>query len=159
MDGILTWMRDSALAVMIVNNIWVFPTLETLHFIGLILLMGSLLVIDLRFMGFAPRIPLHAVLGFLPLSLLGFVINLTTGILFLFSDPYHYYDNLSFRLKMLAVLLAGLNAIWFKLSLNLESLLAQSPGNPGVRIRLIAGLSLLLWTSVIVFGRMIPYLK
>ncbi len=159
MDGILTWMRDSALAGMINNNIWVFPTLETLHFIGLILLMGSLLIIDLRFVGFAPRIPLDAVLGFLPVSLIGFVINLTTGILFLFSDPYHYYDNLSFRLKMLTVLLAGLNAIWFKLSLNLELLPAQSPGNPGMRIRLIAGLSLLLWTSVIVFGRMIPYLK
>jgi hypothetical protein len=159
MDGILTWMRDSALAVMIVNNIWVFPTLETLHFIGLILLMGSLLVIDLRFLGLAPRIPLNAVLGFLPLSLLGFLINLTTGILFLFSDPYHYYENLSFRLKMLAVLLAGLNALWFKLSLNLKSLPGQSSGKPSMRIRLIAGLSLLLWTSVIVFGRMIPYLK
>jgi len=159
MDGILTWMRDSALAVMIVNNIWVFPTLETLHFIGLILLMGSLLVIDLRFMGFAPRIPLHAVLGFLPLSLLGFAINLTTGILFLFSDPYHYYDNLSFRLKMLTVLLAGLNAVWFKLSLHLETPAFESSGYPSMRVRFIAGLSLLLWTSVIVFGRMIPYLK
>jgi len=159
MDGILTWMRDSALAAMIVNNIWVFPTLETLHFIGLILLMGSLVVIDLRFLGMAPRIPLNAVLGFLPLSFLGFVINLATGILFLFSDPYHYYENLSFRLKMLAVLLAGLNAIWFKLSLNVESLPVESTGNPGMRIRVIAGLSLLLWISVIVFGRMIPYLK
>jgi len=159
MDGILTWMRDSALAGMITNNIWVFPTLETLHFIGLILLMGSLLVMDLRFLGFAPRIPLNAVLAFLPLALIGFAINLITGILFLFSDPYNYYDNLSFRLKMLAVLLAGLNALWFKLSLNLESVTTQNSENTGMQIRLIAGISLLLWTSVIVFGRMIPYLK
>ena len=159
MDGILTWMRDSALAGMITNNIWVFPTLETLHFIGLILLMGSLLVMDLRFMGFAPRIPLNAVLAFLPLALIGFAINLITGILFLFSDPYNYYDNLSFRLKMLAVLLAGLNALWFKLSHSLESMPGQGSGNPGVQIRLMAGISLLLWASVIVFGRMIPYLS
>jgi len=159
MDGILTWMRDSALAGMITNNIWVFPTLETLHFIGLILLMGSLLVMDLRFMGFATRIPLNAVLAFLPLALIGFAINLITGILFLFSDPYNYYENLSFRLKMLAVLLAGLNALWFKLSLNLESVTTQNSENTGMQIRLIAGISLLLWISVIVFGRMIPYLK
>jgi hypothetical protein len=125
----------------------------------LILLLGSLLIIDLRFLGFAPRIPLNAVLGFLPLSLLGFVINLTTGILFLFSDPYHYYSNLAFRLKMLAVLLAGLNAIWFKLSINLESPSFESSRNPGMQLRFIAGLSLFLWLSVIVFGRMIPYLK
>jgi len=159
MDGILTWMRDSALAGMINNNIWVFPTLETLHFIGLILLMGSLLIIDLRFIGFAPRIPLNAVLGFLPVSLIGFVINLTSGILFLFSDPYHYYPNLSFRLKMLTVLLAGLNVVWFKLSLNLEDPSFEHSRNPRMLLRLIAALSLLLWTSVIVFGRMIPYLK
>ena len=156
MDRILTWMENSALAGMIVVNIWVFPTLETLHFIGLILLMGSLLVIDLRYIGFAPRIPLNAVLGLLPVSLIGFAINLTTGILFLFSDPNHYYPNLSFRLKMLAVLLAGLNAVWFKLSLKLDS---PPVDNPRMLVRFIAGLSLLLWTSVIVFGRMIPYLK
>jgi hypothetical protein len=159
MDGILTWMRDSALAAMITNNIWVFPALETLHFIGLILLMGSLLVMDLRFLGFAPRIPVNAVLAFLPIALIGFAINLTTGILFLFSDPYNYYENLSFRLKMLAVLLAGLNALWFKLSLNMESVTTQNSENTGMQIRLIAGISLLLWISVIVFGRMIPYLK
>ncbi len=158
MGGILTWMEGSTLAGMIVGNIWVFPALETLHFIGLILLMGSLLIIDLRFVGFAPRIPLNAVQGFLPISLLGFVINLTTGILFLFSDPLHYYSNLAFRLKMLAVLLAGLNAIWFKVSLNLEAASTESSRNPRMLVRVIAGLSLLLWTSVIVFGRMIPYL-
>lgn len=156
MDAILTWMKGSALAGAIIDNIWVFPTLETLHFIGLILLMGALLVVDLRFIGFASRIPLNAVLSLIPISLIGFVINLITGILFLFSDPQHYYESLAFRLKMLAVLLAGLNAIWFKLSLHLDD---SGTGNPRTMVRIIAALSLLLWTSVIVFGRLIPYLQ
>ena len=159
MDRVLTWMESSAPAHFVVDNSWVFPTLETLHFIGLILLFGSMCMIDLRFMGFARHIPREAVLRFIPVALLGFLINLTTGILFLFSDPFRYYPNLSFRLKMLAVLLAGLNAIWFKFVLGPGTPSLGNSDNPGPLLKAIAALSLLLWTSVIVLGRMIPYLE
>ncbi|MEJ8566108.1 DUF6644 family protein [Elongatibacter sediminis] len=159
MDSILTWMENSAPAQFILETPWAFPTLETLHFIGLILLIGSLYVVDLRFLGLARRIPLDAVLKFVPVTVLGFVINLVTGVLFLFADPFRYYPNLAFRLKMLAVLLAGLNLLWFKFSVNLDRLAADPTATPAFTLRLIAGLSLLLWTSVIVFGRLIPYLE
>ena len=159
MDGILTWMENSALAQVLLDTPWAFPTLETLHFIGLIFLMGSLYVMDLRLMGFAPGIPVNAVLRFVPVSAIGFFINLVTGTLFLFTDPYRYYPNLAFRLKMLAILLAGLNLLWFKLALNMEKVTADSAFQPGLTIRWIGGISLLLWTSVIVLGRMIPYLE
>ena len=159
MEGILTWMESSALARMVVDNAWAFPALETVHFIGLILLIGSLYVIDLRFLGFAPRIPLDAIIKFIPVSIIGFTINFSTGIMFLFADPFRYYPNLAFRLKMLAVLLAGLNALWFKFAVDLEALASDNTAQPRMTLRWIAGISLLLWTSVIVFGRMIPYLE
>ena len=79
MEGILTWMESSALARAIIENAWAFPALETVHFIGLILLIGSLYVIDLRFLGFAPRIPLDAIIKFIPV----YVID--TGISFFFG--------------------------------------------------------------------------
>jgi len=158
-DGILTWMANSALAQVLLDTPWAFPALETLHFIGLIFLMGSLYVMDLRLMGFAPSIPIKAVLRFVPVSIIGFFINLTTGTLFLFTDPYRYYPNLAFRLKMLAILLAGLNLLWFKLALNAEKLMADNTYEPGLAVRWIGGISMVLWTAVIVFGRMIPYLE
>lgn len=158
MDGILSWMENSALAQMIIARSWVFPALETLHFVGLILLIGAMYVLDLRLIGFASRIPLHAVVKFIPVSILGFAINLSTGTMFLFADPFRYYPNLAFRLKMLAILLAGLNALWFKFAINLEALSSDHSSQVPVTIRWIAGISLLLWTSVIVLGRMIPYL-
>lgn len=158
-DTILTWIENSALAQVLVDTPWAFPTLETLHFIGLILLMGSLYVMDLRLMGFAPAMPIREVLKLVPVSAFGFIINLTTGIGFFFTDPYRYYPNLAFRLKMLAILLAGLNLLWFKLALNVKTLEAGSNANPGMTVRWIGGISMLLWTSVIVFGRMIPYLE
>lgn len=157
-DPILSWMEGTALAQAVLNNAWVFPVLETLHFVGLILLLGSLYVIDLRFVGLAARISLQAVMALVPIALVGFVLNLSTGILFLFADPFRYYPNLAFRLKMLAVLLAGLNALWFKLSLDERALSSEPYVNPRARVRWIAGISLLLWTAVIVLGRLIPYL-
>lgn len=110
-------------------------------------------------MGLAPAIPMKAVLRLVPVSVAGFFINLTTGTLFLFTDPFRYYPNLAFRLKMLAILLAGLNLLWFKFALDLKTLEARNASDPGLAVRWIGGISVLLWTSVIVLGRMIPYLE
>jgi len=158
-DGILTWIENSALAQVLIETPWAFPALETLHFIGLILLMGSLYVMDMRLMGFGRAMSIGAVLKFVPISVIGFLINLTTGIGFLFTDPFRYYPNLAFRLKMLAIVLAGLNLLWFKLALNVKALEAQGSDDPGLMVRWIGGISMVLWTSVVVLGRMIPYLE
>jgi hypothetical protein len=158
-NQILSWMGESSIAHFVLDNAWVFPTLETLHFVGLILLAGSIFVVDLRFVGIASAISLRSLIPLLPISLLGFAINLTTGILFIFSDPFTYYPNLAFRLKMLAVLLAGCNALWFKFALDWENLTDVPGQNAHTSIRWVAGLSLVLWTSVIVLGRMIPYFE
>ena len=93
MDGILSWMESGALARMIIESAWLFPTLETVHFVGLILLIGSMYVIDLRLIGFASRIPVHAVVKYIPVSIIGFAINLITGSMFLFADPFRYYPK------------------------------------------------------------------
>lgn len=156
MDAVLTWMEGSAIARMILDHSWVFPTLETFHFIGLILLFGAMCIADLRLMGIASRIPARAVTDFVPVALFGFAINLVTGVLFLFSDPFGYYPNTAFRLKLLAILLAGINAVLFKLMW--ERQVAAGIAEPGAAIRTIAVISLLLWTLVIILGRMIPYL-
>jgi hypothetical protein len=161
MQALLLWLQGSWLAAFVNDSSWLFPTLETLHFVGLILLLGALLVVDLRLMGVGADVPVDAVIRFLPWSVLGFVINLVTGAMFFVSDPTSYYSSTAFRLKMLAVLLAGLNVIWFKRSVHP---LIVADGGRGGRVDLpwsaavIGGLSLFLWLSVIVLGRLIPYL-
>jgi len=157
-DGILTWMADSGIARLILDTPWAFPTLETLHFVGLILLIGSMYLVDLRFLGLAPRVPLSSVLAFIPVALFGFAINLVTGVLFVFTDPFTYYENFALRLKILAIVLLGLNAIWFKIASERGRLSVAGSDNPRSTLRLIAGVSLVLWTAVIILGRMIPYL-
>jgi hypothetical protein len=155
----LSWVEHSWLAALVNDSTWMFPTLEALHFLGLILLMGSLIVVDLRLMGVGAEAPVNAVIRFIPWSMVGFVINLVSGVMFFASDPSNYYFNTAFRLKMLAVLLAGLNLIWFKRSIHPLIVAGgdghvELPASAGV----IGGASLFLWLSVIVFGRLIPYL-
>lgn len=159
MNDFLHWMESSMLGQLLRESTWLFPMAEILHFMGLCLLIGSLMVVDCRLLGLTRQVSLQAVYRFLPLSLLGFAINLLTGILFCFSDPFRYYPNMAFRIKMFLILLAGLNALWFKFAVYEKSLTLSELENPGRVAKTIAALSLLIWFAVIVFGRLIPYLE
>jgi hypothetical protein len=69
---------------------WLWPLCETLHFIGLAMLIGATGFFDLRLMGFMKRIPVTVAREFMPLALWGFGINLVTGIQFFLAQPYQY---------------------------------------------------------------------
>ncbi|RBP85815.1 hypothetical protein EBI01_01680 [Marinomonas rhizomae] len=163
-QSIVQWMSESNLNHYIITHSYVWPTLESLHFIGLCLLFGSLLFIDLRALGLARMIPFPAVEPFILVSLIGFFINLATGVAFLFGDPSRYFINPSFQLKMLCIILALLNALYFSLRMkkrrNADAI--EQGGNEVVMpldMKLAAGVSLALWIAVIVFGRLIPYVE
>ncbi len=159
MNEFLFWMESSALGQLMRDSAWLFPTAEILHFIGLSLLIGSLMVVDLRLLGVIRNMSFEAVYKFLPISLIGFRINMTTGVLFCFSDPFRYYPNIAFRIKMLLVLLAGLNVLWFKFSVHPLTLTSPEKVNVSKAAKIVAVLSLLIWFGVIVMGRMIPYVE
>lgn len=162
--SIVQWMSESEFNHYIVTHSYVWPTLESLHFIGLCLLFGSLLLIDLRALGVAQTVPFSAFEKFIIVSITGFLINLTTGIAFLFGDPDRYFVNPSFQLKMLCILLALLNALYFSLRMKKHSeSFSPEQGESDmalpVDMKIAAGLSLVLWVAVIVFGRFIPYVE
>lgn len=159
MNDILSWMETSALGQLMRDSVWLFPAAEILHFVGLSLLIGSVLVVDLRLLGVIRSVSYQAVYKFLPISLIGFGINLFTGVLFCFTDPFRYYPNLAFRIKLFLILLAGLNALWFKLSVFAKSVDLSAEDPVGLAGKTIAVLSVLLWISVIILGRLIPYLE
>ena len=158
MTDMLLWMETSALGQLMRDSTWLFPMAEILHFMGLSLLIGSLLVVDFILLGFSRTVPVEAVYKFLPLTLVGFGINLVTGTMFCFSDPFRYYPNIAFRLKMLLVLLAGLNAFYFALMVHRKTLLPDT-GEPENTVKIVSTLSLIFWVGVIILGRFIPYVE
>lgn len=155
---IASWLAQSPMNAIVNGSTWIFPTSETLHFLGLILLFGSLLIMDLRILGYAKALPLKAVMAFTPFTILGFAINLATGIIFLFADPMRYFPNLSFQLKVICIIGAMANVLYFKYVIHPKIERDGDAAAMRADAQFVAAASLILWTLVIVFGRLIPYL-
>jgi uncharacterized protein DUF6644 len=153
---ILHWIKDTSLGATVRHSTWLFAAGETLHFIGLSFLVGALLVVDLRLLGFIRRVPIRAALAFLPFAVAGFLINLATGIVFFAADPFMYWPNPAFRLKMLFILLAGLNALVFTVMEHRHALSLGDDESTGLVTKVTAGVSLSLWLGVILLGRLLP---
>lgn len=156
MDTTLSWLRDSALGQAMRESPDLFPTCETFHFIGLSLLIGAMLAVDLRIMGWFSQTSYRSVLMLLPLAIVGFVINLVTGICFIASNPELYFTNPAFNLKLVLIAVAGANALWFTFAEHrkISDLDAAEPA-PALA-RYMAGGSLAIWMLVLILGRMLP---
>lgn len=148
---------DSALNQWIQDTYWLWPVLEILHFMGLSLLLGGLLVMDLRLAGHFRGFELEATHRLLPVVFIGFGLNLVTGILFFYGDPMRYSINVGFQIKMLLVGIAGLNALlyYWKVRPLLSTL--ESDSEPPPVARAVAYTSLAVWGVVLLCGRLIPY--
>lgn len=158
MDSVLLWMQSTWLNSLAVGPTWSWPTMEALHFLGLCLLISAIIIMDLRLIGFERAIPVSAIHSLVPLAAIGFGINLITGILFIFGDPFRYAVNIAFQIKMLLLILAGLNALFYYLKV--EPMIADSPlgaDTPPIA-KAVGAASLVLWFGVLVYGRLIPYL-
>jgi hypothetical protein len=153
----LTWLEHTAIANAIRSSIWMYPALETAHYIGLSLLVGGIMLIDLRLLGVAKNLPLKSMLGLLPFVWAGFIINVMTGTLIFIYGATSFGPNKAFQLKMVLLVLAGINAMIFTLAA------ARSGGDwvsierVPVSVRLIATLSLVFWIGVVTAGRWMAY--
>lgn len=158
MTAILDWMQGTWLSSFVVAYTWTWPVLEILHFTGMCLLLGAILIMDLRLIGFQRLVTAEAVHQLVPFAIIGFLINFGTGILFLFGDPFRYAVNISFQIKMVLVVLAGINALVY--NYKVEPLMkASGPDGEYPYLAKTVGLaSIVLWLGVITFGRLIPYL-
>jgi|HubBroStandDraft_2_1064218.scaffolds.fasta_scaffold273835_2 hypothetical protein len=154
---LLAWCKDTAIGAFVRDSTWAFPTLQSLHFIGMSLLIGTVGAIDLRVLGIARAVPLAPLHRLLPLAFIGFGINLITGVFFFCHDPLVYAFNPPFRIKMLLILLAGMNALWFRLGVFID----LDRWGPGIEAsflaKFISALSLLIWIAVITAGRYIAF--
>jgi hypothetical protein len=159
------WLRWPSLEVFMALP-WTWPLSETFHFIGLCLLIGIVGLYDLRVLGLGKGVPLVALKRLLPWGVFGFALCLVTGALFvggmganLVGD--NAYDVIArdvyLQLKLLFILLAGINVLAFYLTGAARAVDALGPDDDApLRAKIIAATSLFLWFGVVVFGRLIP---
>jgi uncharacterized membrane protein len=135
---------------------WVWPSCETLHFVGLSLLFGAVLVVNLRMMGIGKSLLSYAALRqLLPLGMLGFTLNLVTGMMFFVATPEQYTGFL-FLLKMTLIAAGALNLLYFMLAENPDKVGDGDDARPGTK--LIAASAIVIWIAVLFCGHMLPWL-
>lgn len=149
------WLTRASVALFVNDSPWVWPAAETLHFIGMSLLFGVLLVVNLRLLGIMKHVSFAAVHRLLPWGILGFGINFVTGMLFFVGVPDQYTNNGPFHWKMILLLLAGLNFLYLTV---FDGTWALAPDDrPPLTDKVIAASALCLWVGVMYLGRMLPF--
>ena len=152
-EAIAAFGRDSGIYGFM-NSKWGWPTVESVHFLSLSVLLGTVGVFDLRALGAVRHIPIASLHRLIPFGVAAFCVNIVTGLMFFVSAPDQYAFNPAFQLKMACIGLAGINVVVF------YAALAKGLGDTvSAGVKAIAAISLLAWTGVIVFGRLITYFR
>jgi hypothetical protein len=149
-------LKSSSIANFINTTNWAWPAIEALHFIGLVALIGVVMVVNLRMLGVAKKVPFSAVHRLLPWGILAFAINVFTGIVFFVTVPGQYTQNIALQYKILLTMIAGLNVIYFTL---VDEAWEVGPGaDAPLTAKFMASFTILLWIGIVWFGRMMPFI-
>jgi hypothetical protein len=159
MAELIDWITATRLSWFVTAYGWVWPISETLHFIGLTLLAGTVGLFDLRVLGLGKGVSPRALHGLLRWGIAGFVLSVLTGSLFIAGTPDQYFYNDAFKLKVVGLLLMGGNAALFYL-FEFKHVTALGPNDDAsTRAKWIAGVSLTLLVAVMCFGRMLTFFR
>jgi hypothetical protein len=140
------------------SSMWVWPILEDLHFFGLILLLGTIGVVNIRVLGLLKRLPLAPLHRFLPWGIAGFALNVVTGFLFYIGMPNFYNPNVVFQLKIFTIFIAAAELLLFYCTGAFRSLEHLGAGEDAPAFaKFVALTSIILWIAIIVLGRYIPF--
>jgi uncharacterized membrane protein len=140
----------------VVNNPWVWPICEILHFVGLCLLFGMALLVNLRVLGFIRGVAFADINRLLPWAVLGLVVNIVTGMLFFLAAPDQYTQNAAFGWKIGLIVVAGATLLYPIVSDEIRLLPKEAPGS--MLARCVAASSIGLWIVIIFLGRFLPYI-
>lgn len=152
------WLRATSASDWINSSRWLWPLCESLHFMGLSLLVGITGFLDLRLMGFFRRVPVAAARDLMPVALIGFGLNVATGLIFLVGLPEQYVANPVWWSKVGFLALAGVNAGFYETRLAARVLALEPGGELPRAAKLVGFVSLVSWFAVLYCGRMLAFI-
>ena len=157
--GFCQWLAGTGPSIALHESLYMYPLVESVHVLTLCLFVGMSVLLDLRLLGVTlRRVPASEVIARLvPWMTAGFVVMLTTGVLLFYAIPVRSYQNIFFRLKMIMLVLAGVNAWVFHANVHRRVADWDVAAKPPRAARLAGIVSLVLWAVIVVSGRMIAY--
>jgi hypothetical protein len=155
------WVRSTWLhAFVVAHEPWVWPLCETLHYLGLSLLLGTVGLFDLRVLGIAKGVSPRALHRLVPWGVAGYGLNVLTGIVFFSGHPDQYFYNNAFRFKALFMAVAGANILVFYFTSIVEDMKSMAPGaKAALLVKLVGGISLSMWIGVLICGRLLTFFR
>ena len=155
----MQWLNDTAFSITMRDSTWAEPVVETIHVLTLTLFLGFTVLLDLRLLDVSMhrRKVSDVVEELNPWLMGGFLVMIVTGVLLFCGDPVAFYNSIFFKVKMLMLLLAGLNVWLFNATVGRKvaewEIDAETPG----RAKAAAVVSLVLWVAIVAAGRAIAY--
>lgn len=154
------WLNTTGLHRFATGSPWVWATMETLHFLALAVMVGTIGVLDLRLLGVGRGLPLAPFRALVPIGVAAFVVNTATGIVFLAGAPYQYIYNLAFQMKLLFILAAGVNiALFYGTGLSRRTFEVRAGTLVPTAARVVGAVSLIAWVGVMYWGRMLTFFR
>lgn len=153
------WLSETEWSIALHESLYLYPWIESTHVLSICLFFGTLLFVDLRLSGVVfNNISISEMnRKVLPLTLFGFLIMTVTGFLLFYAIPVRSYKNIFFRIKMLLIVFAGINAFLFHRRMSKEAITWDINSSIPNSMKNRAITSLVLWSTVVITGRMIAY--
>ncbi len=159
-DRALGWLQTTRIATAIAENEILFPWIESVHVLAIVLVVGTISIVDLRLLGIASldlRVR-RLMRDVIPYTWGAFAVAAVTGLLMFSSDAVHYAHNFLFRGKLVLLALAGLNmAVFHFIGIGDIERWDTGTGRTPIAAKAAATVSLLVWIAVVAFGRGIGF--
>ncbi len=155
----LQWLQGTQFSTTMRDSLWAEPLVETIHVLTLTLFLGFAVLLDLRLLGVAlRRRPASEVLRQLnPWLIAGFVVMIISGVLLFSGDPVSFYSTAFFKVKMIMLVLAGLNVLIFNATIGRRTAEWDRAVQTPTAAKIAAVVSLVLWVAIVAAGRAIAY--
>jgi uncharacterized membrane protein YiaA len=152
------WLEYSALADWIGTSAWGYPILLTAHSVGLAIIVGIFFVLNLRILGLFSQVSIVSLSALIKLSWCGFALNLASGLGLFISQATFFATHLPFLVKITAILLALVSAAYIQRVIKAKGEQWDTENQIPNRAKLLAIISISLWLTAIIAGRLIAYI-
>jgi uncharacterized membrane-anchored protein len=157
--GGVSALESLPLAVAMRHDLWLYPIIEIAHIAGFVVLVGSIVVLDLRLLGLSRALPVRSLTRHvLPWTFAALLLIVPTGLLMFIAHASDLITNRAFQLKLLLILLAAVNAGVFHTTVYRSVPQWDQDAGPPSAAKVHAAASLVLWFSVLACGRLLAYL-
>jgi len=156
--AIVLYLKSTSLSHAMSMSPFLWPVCESLHFIGLALLIGGAGLIDLRLMGFFRSVSVSGMMQVRTWAALGLLINVVTGTLFFIGAPEQYIHNSAWYYKLLFLAIAMINLIVFETTQKKKMATVGAGEDTPASFKVAGAVSMGSWFLVLYFGRMLPFI-